>query len=71
MLNAMQYNLGMDKYLTTRQAAERLGVSEQAVRDLIRRQVLQAEKFGAMWVIHEEIINAFKPRKRGRPIKTE
>jgi len=68
MLNAMQYNLGMAK-LTTRQAAERLGKTEQAVRNLIGKGRINAEKFGSVWAIDEEEIERFLPAKIGRPRK--
>lgn len=55
--------------LTTKQAAERLGVNEQRVRALIGAGRLKAEKFGKAHVIREKDLAAVADRKAGRPAK--
>lgn|SRR5574341_9636 len=48
--------------LSTGQAAERLGISERGVRQLIDSGTLPAQKFGGLWFIH--------PRSLGLPSVT-
>ena len=55
--------------LTTKEAAERLGVTPQRVRALVRGGRLPAEKFGRDLLIHEEDLKLVKNRKPGRPKK--
>lgn len=55
--------------LTTKEAAEKLGVTPQRVRTLIRAGRLPAKKFGRDLVIHEEDLKLVKDRKPGRPKK--
>lgn len=57
------------KSLTTKEAAERLGVTPQRVRALVRTGRLPAKKFGRDLVIHEEDLKLVKDRKPGRPKK--
>jgi excisionase family DNA binding protein len=49
--------------------AERLGVTPQRVRALVRAGRLPAEKFGRDLLIHEEDLKLVKDRKPGRPKK--
>ncbi|MFA5391763.1 MAG: helix-turn-helix domain-containing protein [Candidatus Omnitrophota bacterium] len=58
------------KLLTTTQAAARLQISERRVLQLIKKGDLPATKFGRDWQIKERDLNAFTPRRRGRPRKT-
>jgi len=51
--------------LTTKQAAERLGVSPQRVRKLIQAGRIEATKFGRDWMITEEALAKHKPLPRG------
>jgi excisionase family DNA binding protein len=53
--------------LTTKQAAERLGVNEQRVRALIKTGRLKSEKFGVAHMIREKDLAAVMERKAGRP----
>ncbi len=57
------------KSLTTKEAAEKLGITPQRVRTLIRAGRLPAEKFGRDLVIQEEDLKLVKERKPGRPKK--
>jgi len=51
--------------LTTKAAARRLHYSGDAqIRKLIQRGKLKAEKFGGVWVIAEEELQAFKPHRK-------
>ena len=55
--------------LTTKEAAERLGVSARRIVALIESGDLEAEKFGRSWMISERSIEAriSSPKLRGRP----
>lgn len=55
--------------LTTKQAAERLGLSEQRIRALIGNGRLKAESFGRSHVIREKDLASLVIAKRGRPRK--
>jgi excisionase family DNA binding protein len=59
--------------LTTKQAAERLDVSDQRVRALIAAGRLKAAKFGNAHVIDARDLAAFEllERKGGRPARME
>lgn len=65
------YAFGMNK-LTARQAAERLGVNDSRVRQLIQSKKLPAEKYGNLWLINEADLELVKDRKpTGRPPKNK
>jgi excisionase family DNA binding protein len=55
--------------LTTREAAERLGVTVRRVNAMIQDGQLPAEKFGMMHMIDEKDLKLVKDRKVGRPKK--
>jgi len=59
----------MSASLTTRAAAERLGVTVSRVRQLVLEGRLPAEKFGRDLVIKESDLKRVKDRKPGRPPK--
>ncbi len=46
------------KYLTVRQVAKKLGISEEWVRDLIARKEIKAVKIG-QWKISQEALDQF------------
>lgn len=53
------------KVLTTKEAAQVLGVNESRVRQLILRGQLRAVKFGAKsWMIEVADLRAFKERRK-------
>jgi excisionase family DNA binding protein len=54
---------------TTKQAAERLGISVRRVQLLIQKGSLPAEKIGRDWIIDDEDLEEFASQKRspGRP----
>jgi excisionase family DNA binding protein len=53
--------------LTTREAAEILGVSPRRVQALIKAERLPAVKFGHVWVIDERDLELVKRRTPGNP----
>ncbi len=64
------------KLLTTRDAAERLGISVQRIHALIKGQRLPAQKMGRDYLIAAADLKLVKDRKPGRPrtrtrLKTE
>ncbi len=59
----------MSAALTTRQAAERLGVTDSRIRHLVLEGRLPAEKFGRDLVIREHDLRLVEDRKPGRPSK--
>lgn len=56
-------------FLTTKQVAERLGVTVQRVHGLIKAGRLPAEKMGRDYLIREEDLKLVQNRKPGRPRK--
>jgi excisionase family DNA binding protein len=56
-------------YLTVPQAAERRGVSRQAILHLIDERKLKATKMGRVWLIHKDDLAAYTPDPGGRPPK--
>jgi len=59
----------MPEELTTKQAAEILGVTTRRVLTLIHSGRLAAEKHGRDWAIRPEDLELVKERKPGRPFK--
>jgi excisionase family DNA binding protein len=55
--------------LTTKQVAERLGVTTKRIQAMIRDGRLPAEKFGRDYVIKESDLKLVEDRKPGRPPK--
>lgn len=59
-------------YVNIHQAAERLGIKEQQVRDMIRGNLIKPEdreQVGRTWLIKESALQGLKPGKKGRPKK--
>jgi excisionase family DNA binding protein len=59
----------MSAALTTRQAAERLGVTVSRIRHLVLEGRLPAGKFGRDLMIREDDLQLVADRKPGRPPK--
>jgi excisionase family DNA binding protein len=59
----------MSKLLTTQQAAERLGVSDARIRQLVLGGRLPAQKLGRDLFIQESDLKLVQDRKPGRPRK--
>lgn len=57
--------------LTTRQAAEKLGISIRRINALIQSGQLAAEKFGPINMIDEADLKLVEDRKPGRPPKAK
>ena len=55
--------------ITTTETAERLGVIQSRIRQLILREQLPAQKFGRDWMIDEADLHIVEGRKNGRPRK--
>ncbi len=69
IFSIIYYAFGMKK-LTAKQAAEKLGVNDSRVRQLIQSKKLPAEKYGNLWLINETDLELVKDRKpTGRPPK--
>jgi excisionase family DNA binding protein len=54
----------MKEALTTKHAAEKLGISERAVRQLIDSGTLPAQKFGGVWFVHPKALDLPSVRER-------
>lgn len=59
------------KLLTTKDAAERLGVTVTRIQQLIAAGRLPAEKMGRDYFIKEDDLKLVADRKPGRPRKTQ
>lgn len=58
--------------ITAKQAAEKLGVNDSRVRQLIASGKLPAEKYGNLWLIKEKDLEMVQDRKpTGRPPKNK
>ena len=55
------------KWLTTKEAAEKLGVSIRRVQAMVTQGRLPAEKFGRDYKIKESALSIVEKRKTGRP----
>lgn len=53
--------------MTIREAAAKLGYSENYVYQLVERGRLRAEKRGGRWHVFESAVKSFEPRPVGRP----
>jgi excisionase family DNA binding protein len=60
-----------DQLLTTQQAAERLGITDSRVRQLVLEGRLPAQKFGHLNMIREQDLELVSDIKRGRPPKKD
>lgn len=57
----------MSNLLTTKQAAEKLGISDARIRQMILKGQLPAQKFGHIHMILESDLVLVRERKAGRP----
>jgi excisionase family DNA binding protein len=58
------------KLIGTKEASERLAVSQQRIQALIKNGQLPAEKVGRDWLIKENDLELVRNRQAGRPKKT-
>jgi excisionase family DNA binding protein len=56
--------------LTTKEVAEKLGVSVRRVHALIEAERLPAQKYGRDYLINEKSLKLVENRKAGRPRKS-
>lgn len=56
------------KLLTTKEVAEKLGVTVRRVQAMIKDGRLEAEKLGRDYVVRESALEKVKNRKPGRPL---
>lgn len=63
--------MSKSNFLTTSEAAEKLGVTRWRVNAMIRDKRLKAEKIGQIFLIRESDLKAVENRKVGRPKKIE
>lgn len=59
------------EWLTTKQVAEKLSVSDARVRAMIKAGQLPAQKFGHVHMINEDDLKLVENRKVGRPRKAQ
>ncbi len=59
------------KQLTTREVAERLGVTVQRVHQFIKDERLPAQKMGRDYIINEGDLKLLGERQTGRPTKAK
>lgn len=60
----------MEKLISSKEAAEKLGVSLRRVQALITSGRLPAQKIGNSYVVNEKDLELVKERTPGRPSKT-
>jgi len=59
------------KFVTTAEAADILGVHQSRIYALIKAERLPATRFGKSWIIQKSDLNLVKERNPGRPKKTK
>jgi excisionase family DNA binding protein len=57
----------MDNLISTKEAAEKLGVSLRRVQALVTSGRLPAQKIGNSYVVRKEDLELVRERKAGRP----
>lgn len=57
--------------ITTKEAAERLGITQRRINALIKSGKLPAQIFGGSWMIEEKDLALVAERKPGRPPSAE
>lgn len=63
--------MSLEGYLTTKEVAEKLGVSVGRVQQLIAEGRLPATKIGQTNLVREDDLKLVQERKTGRPPKTK
>jgi excisionase family DNA binding protein len=70
-------HVALDGWITPREAAERLGVTQDHVRHLARKGILSGRRFGYGWLLTQESVEAYASTERrpgpkpDQPSKTE
>ena len=64
---------GLANYVTTKQAAEMLGVGQNQIRSLLAKQKVQGIKLGHDWIVFSPSVEKYLRTKssRGRPSSKE
>jgi excisionase family DNA binding protein len=57
-------HVALDDWITPREAAELLGVTQQQARHLARTEVIQARKFGRAWMMLRASVEAYAQTAR-------
>jgi len=59
-----QTSLFLDDWITAQQAAELIGVTPNQVRHLARTEIIEARKFGHVWMINRDEAKAYAASDR-------
>lgn len=67
----MTSTLTLDDYCTAQEAASRLGCTVRTVQRLCLQGELQGAQMlaGAVWIVPKASVQAWQPRRRGRPAR--
>lgn len=57
--------MDLSEYMTTEQAAQALGIKRSRVTQLIKAGILEADRFGRVWAIKRESVEARKADNPG------
>lgn len=60
-----------EKYLSLKEAADKIGLSRQRILKLVATNQLPATKIGSYWVVKESDLSLIHERKPGRPPKNK
>lgn len=63
--------MSAEGYISTNEAADRLGITRQRVLQLIASRRLPAEKFANVYMIRETDLSRVEDRPPGRPPQTQ
>lgn len=58
--------LNTDSYLTTSQAAEKLGITVDAVKQYCYHKKMAAIKVGRQWMIHKKEVDRYSKENSGK-----
>lgn len=56
----------MQDVMTTREAAEILGVAPESVARLAKRGILKGERFGRAWMVYRSSVEEYLERNKGK-----
>jgi excisionase family DNA binding protein len=56
----------MEGYMTTKEAADFLGITQTSVSRLINRNLLKATRFGPVWMVEEQSVKEYHERNKGK-----
>lgn len=64
-MNSLEINTMSDP-ISTKDAAQMLGVNERTILRLIERKILRAKKFGYYWMVEPESIEEYRQNIEGK-----